>query len=185
MHIYPYAVPVRVGRENEVPNLIMILEYLFCFLNSNHSFSGFISSLLKISTVTATVAHTKRRRSALSKTMLNRVIHSFSYMDLNFRDPFFRQDTSNLVIKYQSCPLDTTFFQKQKTILAISLLTCTMQFMKQVEPKFCNPRRPMVVCGLMRRRLRRRRSARASLVFGNHGMNGTLIPNDLTMTNTK
>lgn len=51
--------------------------------------------------------------------------------------------------------------------------------MKQVDPRFCNPRKPMVVCGLISRRLRKRRSAIASLVFGSHGMNGTLIPRDL------
>lgn len=59
------------------------------------------------------------------------------------------------------------------------VLTCTMQFMKQVEPKFCSPRSPMVVWGLIRRLLRSRRSAMASLLFGSHGMYGTLMPSDL------
>lgn len=53
--------------------------------------------------------------------------------------------------------------------------------MKQVDPRFCSPRRPIVVCGLIIRRLRNRRSAIASLLFGIHGLNGTHIPKDLNI----
>ena len=54
-----------------------------------------------------------------------------------------------------------------------------MQFMKQVEPRFCNPLRPIVVCELITLRFLKRRRAIASLLFGNQGVYGTLTPKDL------
>lgn len=51
--------------------------------------------------------------------------------------------------------------------------------MKQVDPKFCSPLRPIVVIGLTTRRFRRRLRAVASCEFGSHGIYGALIPKDL------
>lgn len=54
-----------------------------------------------------------------------------------------------------------------------------MQFMKQVEPKFCSPRKPIVVCGPIILRLRIRCNAATSFGVGNQVVNGALRPNDL------